>query len=81
MKLRIILPRTVGTEEFRSARKTIGSRIEVGLLEEVKLVLAINERSAGFGLPTLDGRPDYSRGFIGNDPTFQGWCRDLFSYY
>ena len=79
--LRIILPKNVDTEEFRSARSTMGSRLEIGLLDEVKLVLAMNEKTAAFGLPTLDGRPDYSRGFFGDNSSFQGWCRDLFSYY
>ncbi len=59
----------------------MGSRFEIGLLDDVKILLAMNERLAAFALPTLDGRPDYSRGFIGENPEFQGWCRDLFSYY
>ena len=55
----------------------MGSRFEVGLLDDVKLVVAMNEKTAAFGLPTLDGRPDYSRGFVGDTPGFHGWCRDL----
>jgi len=80
-RLRIILPKSVDTDVFRSARDAMGSRFEVGLLDEVKIVLAMNEKSAAFGLPTLDGRPDYSRGFVSESQTFHGWCRDLFSYY
>ena len=79
--LRIILPKTVDTDVFRSARSLMGSRFEIGLLDDVKLVVAMNEKMAAFALPTLDGRPDYSRGFVGDTPRFHGWCRDLFSYY
>ncbi len=77
----MILPKKVDTSVFQSARSTMGSRFEVGLLDDVRLVIAMNEKTAAFGLPTLDGRPDYSRGFIGDTPSFHGWCRDLFSYY
>jgi len=80
-QLRIILPKSVDTEVFRSARSAMESRLEVGLVDDVRLVIAMNEKYAAFGLPTLDGRSDYSRGFIGVSPTFHGWCRDLFSYY
>ncbi len=80
-KLRIILPKTVDTEVFRGARNEMKSRFEVGLVEDVQIVIAMNEKSAGFSLPTLDRRSDYSRGFVGSSPAFHGWCQDLFSYY
>ena len=79
--LRIILPETVDTEVFRSARNAMGSRFEIGFVESVKTVIAMNEKIAAVALPTLDGRPDYSRGFVGDDTSFHGWCRDLFCYY
>jgi predicted transcriptional regulator len=80
-ELRAILPKTVDTEVFHDAKNAMGSRFKVGLVDDVKIVLALNEKMAGLGLPTLDGRIDYSRGLSGDNPSFQGWCRDLFSYY
>jgi len=59
----------------------MGERLEIGLVSEVKVVLAMNEKSAGFGLPALDGRPDYSRGFVSDSPNFRRWCGDLYSHY
>ena len=79
--LRIILPKSVDTGVFQDAKRGMGSRLEIGLVDEVKVVVAMNEKIAAFSLPTLDGRSDYSRGFIGNSPNFQTWCRDLFSYF
>ncbi len=53
--MRVILPADVDTEIFHGAKNLMGSRLQVGLLEEVKLVIAMNEKSAAFSLPTLDG--------------------------
>jgi predicted transcriptional regulator len=79
--LRMILPKGVDTEVFRDARSVMGSRFEVGMVGEVKVVIAMNEKMAAVGLPALDGRIDYTRGLLGDTPSFHGWCRDLFSYY
>jgi predicted transcriptional regulator len=79
--LRLILPKGTDTEVFREARNRMGSRFQIGLVEQVKIVLALNEKIAAFGLPTKDGRIDYSRGFYGDNSSFQTWCRDLFSHY
>lgn len=81
VNLRLILPKSIDTESFRAAKNSMGNRLEIGLVSDVRLVLAMNEKAAAFGLPTLDGRPDYSRGFVGNSPAFRGWCHDLFDYY
>jgi predicted transcriptional regulator len=79
--LRLILPKSVDTELFREAKRQMGSRLQIGLVDDVKIVLALNEKIAAFALPALDGRIDYSRGFTGDSSSFQGWCRDLFDYY
>lgn len=79
--LRIILPKSVDTDVFQDAKRHMGSRLEIGLVDEVKVVIAMNEKVAAFTLPTLDGRSDYGRGFIGDSTNFRAWCSDLFSYY
>ncbi len=79
--LRVILPKQVNVKVFTSARASMGARFQIGLVDEVRLVIAMNERSAGVGFPTSDGRIDYGRGLAGENPRFWGWCRDLFSYY
>ena len=79
--LRMVLPRNVDTDVFRGAKKLMGSRLEIGLVDNINVVLAMNEEVAAVSIPTLDGRADYSRGFAGESPSFHGWCRDLFLHY
>ncbi len=79
--LRLILPRHVDTGVFDDARKNMGSRFELGVVDDVRIVVAMNEKTAGIGFPTLDGRIDYTQGLSGGGPNFLGWCHDLFSYY
>jgi predicted transcriptional regulator len=80
--LRLILPKSsVDTDVFRGARNAMGSRFQIGFIDEVRIVLALNEKMGAVSFPTLDGRPDYTRGFVGENPSFVGWCMDLFSYY
>jgi len=81
VKLKLILPKSADTEVFHAARNSMGPRLEIGLVDDLRLVLAMNEKIAAFGLPTLDGRSDYSRGLVGDSPKFRDWCRDLFSHY
>jgi predicted transcriptional regulator len=40
----------------------------------------MTDKEAIFGLPTLDGRIDYSI-FVSKDLKFRKWCLDLFNYY
>ena len=54
---------------------------EVGVLQEVKIAMAMNESLAGFCFPGLDGKIDFGAGFTGKDPLFRAWCYDLFEFY
>ncbi len=78
VSLKLILPKSTDTEVFRDAKNFMREKFEIGLVEDMQLVLAMNEKIAAFGLPTLDGRPDYSRGLVGDSESFRGWCHDLF---
>ncbi|MDQ1280620.1 MAG: arsR-type protein [Thermoproteota archaeon] len=44
------------------------------------VIFALTEKEAELFLRFLDGRIDYA-GFIGSDPTFLNWVKDLFLYY
>ena len=61
--------------------KTKLSHCEVGVLQEVKIAMAMNESLAGFCFPGTDGKIDFGAGFTGKDPLFRGWCHDLFEFY
>ena len=57
------------------------ARSEVGIFRDVRVAMAINETIAGICFPGIDGKIDFSAGFLGKDPSFRGWCNDLFDYY
>jgi len=56
-------------------------RFELGVLEEVRVGLALNEALAGIAFPDASGKVDFNRGFRGRSPIFQRWCEDLFDHY
>jgi predicted transcriptional regulator len=55
--------------------------LELGLLNEVRLLIAMNEKTAAVTFPDLKGRIDFSRGFRGNKPGFHKWCHDIYTFY
>jgi len=54
--------------------------LEVRVLPEVKIGLALNEKVAGACFAGLPGPIDYANGFQGTSDDFRGWCEDLFEY-
>lgn len=56
-------------------------KVEYGRLERVEVALALNETAGVVSFPELKGEIDLTSGFRGEDPSFQEWCHDLFSYY
>ena len=54
--------------------------VERRFLPRVQVFLIGSEKEAILCLPHLDGSMDYCA-FKGGDPTFTGWCRDLFLHY
>jgi len=76
VEFRTILPETiVPPPGFRPA-----AGVERRLLPSVKINLFMTEKEALFGLPTLDGRFEYSV-FVSGDRRFRGWCLDRCEYY
>lgn len=68
-------------KKILSETRTILPRSEIGFLHEVKIAMAINEKIAGLCFPGVNGKIDFNGGFTGEDPSFRGWCTDLFDYY
>jgi predicted transcriptional regulator len=48
-------------------------------LSRVEEIILMTDKEAWFGFPDLNGKIDYAL-FIGKDPRFHKWCRDLFQY-
>ena len=79
--LRTLIPKSLSPDAFGPLRTKIGDRFEVGVVDEVKVALVMNEKLAAVAFPTLDGRIDYGRGFTGDSPRFHKWCFDLYTSY
>jgi predicted transcriptional regulator len=56
------------------------SNLENRTLTDGSAILALTEKEATVCFRFVDGRVDYA-GFIGDDPTFLNWVKDLFLYY
>ena len=54
--------------------------IEWRSLSDIPVSMVLNEKEAGIAFRLIGGRADYA-GFIGTDPAFLNWVRDLFLYY
>jgi predicted transcriptional regulator len=76
-----ILPVDISSEGYRQTRALLGERAEVRFAQSVRVGVVVNEKMAGICFPDLEGRVDFSRGFIGYNSAFQKWCHDLFDYF
>ena len=50
------------------------------VLPKLDLRIMITDKEAMCSLPSLNGKSDYTS-FIGKDPRFHSWCKDLYLYY
>lgn len=58
----------------------VAQGIECRGIDALPVNFLITEREAGLSFPFLGGRADYA-GFVGEDPRFLDWVKDLFVYY
>ncbi len=77
ISLRMVLPKSISPDVLGRIRGSLGGRFEIGITDEVKVAIVMNEQMAGVAFPALDGRIDYGRGFTGKTPRFHRWCHDL----
>jgi len=81
LPVKLILQPGFDLKAFSEAKSMLPATFEVGVLGEVRVAMAINEKVAGVCFPGLDGKIDFGVGFIGSDTLFRSWCRDLFEYH
>ena len=68
--------------ERRKMQSELGARFELGLLDEVKVGMAMTEKVAGFCFPDSSGKIDFRYGFGGDSlSSIHRWCHDLFAFY
>jgi predicted transcriptional regulator len=81
LPVKLIIQPGYDLKTFSQARSSLPTKFEIGMVNEVRIAMAMNEKDAGVCFPGLDGKIDFGVGFIGSDPSFRGWCRDLFDHY
>jgi DNA-binding MarR family transcriptional regulator len=54
--------------------------IEWRRLADIPVTIVLSEKEGGIAFRLAGGRADYA-GFIGKDPVFRNWVKDLFLYY
>ena len=82
---RVIIPENSDVN-WSSVRSSFGKhrgRVSFGLVKEneIKVGIAMNEKTAGVTFPGLSGNIDFNSGFGSGNPIFHKWCEDIFVYY
>lgn len=77
VKLKILLP-----ERFLPTAVPFATaqHYEVRGLSDIPVIFALTEKEAFICFRFIDGRADYA-GFLGKNPVFLNWVRDLFLFY
>jgi predicted transcriptional regulator len=81
VSVRVIIPAKEFTSRQFSANLAMPERMEMRFADQVMAGIAMNDSIAGVVFPELSGKIDFSCGFAGNNQSFYGWCKDLFSYH
>ena len=55
--------------------------VERKMAKSIQSAIVLNEKEAFVAFPDLDGDPDLSEIFYGDDLDFHEWCLDYFRYY
>jgi predicted transcriptional regulator len=63
-----------------SALSEMPDNIEWRGLSNIPVTIVLTEKEAGVSFPFRGGRADYAA-FVGDDPVFVDWVKDLFLYY
>jgi predicted transcriptional regulator len=79
VEFKVILPRNYRPPPESKSMKEMG--IQVRVLDDVRIILALTEKDSGVLFPGVDGKIDYSTGISGSEPGVHGWIKDLFEYY
>ena len=58
----------------------LGQAAEIRIMEDLPFNVVMSEKEAGISFQFADGRVDYVS-FVGKDPVFLGWVKDLFLCY
>ena len=77
--IKLIYPQ--GSEVPDEYTKKKGIPINIRLIDDVRLSLKLNEKTAGIALPDLNGKIAYDFALMSEDPQFLRWSNLLFDYF
>jgi predicted transcriptional regulator len=82
LSIRVVIPRSVTRDgAYGDLLKGFRGDMELGLVDNVQVGMALNEKVAGVVFPDRDGRVDFDGGLRGHSPAFIRWCSDLFLFH
>jgi predicted transcriptional regulator len=81
VSFRLILPTSIETEALQRIKNKIGGGLEIGIIDDARVTIVMNEKIAGVYFPNSGGRMDLSQGFTGKTRGFHKWCEDLYNFY
>jgi len=79
IEIRAVFPGNVLEYAGREFADILGD-MELRALKEVPVALEIFDDFAAIAIPGLDGNPDRNNTYLGTDPVFRDWCRELFEH-
>ncbi len=82
VSIRVVVPRPVARDDaYAELLRGFKGDMELGLVDDVRVGMALNEKVAGVIFPDRDGKVDFDEGLRGHSPAFLRWCSDLFTFY
>ncbi len=81
VSMRLLLPHGLDPGPLLRDLRPLGVEPEVRFVDRVNAAMVLSEKMAALAFPSLDGRLDYGRGFVGDSEEFHEWCLDLYSHY
>lgn len=79
-EIRAILPEAIMPPDSVAPIPSTAPGVHKRVLPKVNSEVVLTEKAGVFCLRRLNGIMDYA-GFVGRDPKFRKWCKDLFLYY
>ncbi len=80
LKYRFLFPKRFIPREPTSTIPGLSQAAEIRTMEDLPFNVVMSEKEAGISFQFLDGRVDYVS-FIGRDPVFLNWVKEVFLYY
>jgi energy-coupling factor transporter ATP-binding protein EcfA2 len=79
--VRVIFPKGLIKTIQPALSKKIREKVQVRVLDEVKININANDSFVDIGLPDKNGKIDHDVIVFGYNPKFKKWCKEIFEHY